>query len=240
MDWELWNHSSDLKRVFLNTKWVHVLSGQKILQSITFNIRVIRWCIKNTKIHFPVCWRWGIGRTSHPRIRAWGRVHFSRILLFFLRRFLLFLLEVFETFELHRVLDFLGTMEQDENVPPKFGAHSKVDNGIVEAGRLSKQTGKDAGKIGHRVTIGRPYRDDSIWWPCNDEGCANDNRNLKNRRRIVLNPFWRTTSRKQYTGNSSLDTRLEEKHSGCPEGMAHRTVQASRRLALLEPGRPRS
>lgn len=54
-------------------------------------------------------------------------------------------------------------MEQDENVPSKFGAHSKVDNGIVEAGRLSKQTGKDAGKVRHRVTIGRPYRDDSIW-----------------------------------------------------------------------------
>jgi len=90
-------------------------------------------------------------------------VHFSYILLFFLRGLLLFLLEVFETFELHRVLDFLGTMEQDENVSSKFGAHSKVDNGIVEAGRLSKQTGKDAGKVGHRVTIGRPYRDNSIW-----------------------------------------------------------------------------
>lgn len=75
----------------------------------------------------------------------------------------MFLLEVFETFELHRVLDFLGTMEQDENVPPKFGAHSKVDNRIVEAGRLSKQTGKNAGKVRHRVTKGRPYRDDSVW-----------------------------------------------------------------------------
>lgn len=73
------------------------------------------------------------------------------------------MLEVFETFELHRVLDFLGTMKQDENVPPKLGAHSKVDNGIVETGRLSKQTGKDAGKVGHRVTVGRPYGDDSIW-----------------------------------------------------------------------------
>lgn len=30
MDWELGNHSSaDLKRVFLSTKWVHVLSGHK-------------------------------------------------------------------------------------------------------------------------------------------------------------------------------------------------------------------
>lgn len=73
------------------------------------------------------------------------------------------MLEVFETFEFHRVLDFLGTMEQDKNVPPKFGAHSEVDDRIVETGRLSKQTGKDAGKVGHRVTICRPYRDDSVW-----------------------------------------------------------------------------
>lgn len=210
------------------------------LQSITFNIRVIRRCIENTKIHFPVCWRWGVGWTSHPRIRAWCRVHFSCVLLFFLRRLLLFLLEVFETFELHRVFDFLGTMEQDENVPPKFGAHSKVDNGIVEAGRLCKQTGKDAGKVGHRVTIGRPYRDDSIRWPCNNEGCANDNRNLKDKRRIVLNLLWKTTSGKQYTGNSSLGTWLEGEHSDCPEGMSHRRIQASKRFALMEPSRPRS
>lgn len=73
------------------------------------------------------------------------------------------MLEVFETFKLHRVLDFLGTMEQDKNVPPKLRAHSKVDYRIVETGRLSKQTGKDAGKVGHRVTVRRPYRDDSIW-----------------------------------------------------------------------------
>lgn len=210
------------------------------LQSITFNIRVIRWCIKNTKIHFPVCRRRSIGWTSHPRIRAWRRVHFCCIFLFFLRRLLLFLLEVFETFELHRVLDFLGTMEQDENVPPKFGAHPEVNNGIVETGRLCKQTGKDAGKIGHRVTIGRPYRDDGVWWPRNNEGCANDNRNLKDRRRIVLNLFWKTTSGTKCTGNSSLDSWLEGKCSDCPEGMAQRSAQASKRWALMEPGRPRS
>lgn len=133
------------------------------LQSITFNIGVVGWRIENTKIHFSVCWRGGVGWASHPGIRAWCWVHFWCILLFFLRRLGLLWFEVFETFELHRVLDFLGTMEQDENVLSKFGAHSKVDDGIVEASRLGKQTGKDAGKVGHRVTIGRPYRDDSIW-----------------------------------------------------------------------------
>lgn len=133
------------------------------LQSITFNIGVVGWRIENTKIHFSVCWRRGVGWASHPGIRAWCWVHFWCILLFFLRRLGLLWFEVFETFELHRVLDFLGTMEQDENVLSKFGAHSKVDDGIVEASRLGKQTGKDAGKVGHRVTIGRPYRDDSIW-----------------------------------------------------------------------------
>lgn len=194
MEWELVNYSSTaLQRVFLNTKCVCIEQPQN-LQSITFNIGVIGWCIKDTKIHFPVCWRWGVGWASHPRIGAWCRVHFWCILLFFLRRLWLLWFEVFETFELHRVLDFLGTMEQDENVPSKFGAHSKVDNGIVEASRLSKQTGKDAGKVGHWVTIGRPYRDDSIWWPCNNEGSANDNRNLKDRRRIIFNLFWKTTS----------------------------------------------
>lgn len=193
----------------------------------------------NAKIFFPVCWRWSVAWTSHPRIRARCRVHFCCILLFFLRR-LLFLLEVFETFELHRVLDFLGTMKQDENVPPKLGAHSKVDNGIVETGRLSKQTGKDAGKVGHRVTVGRPYRDDSIWWPCNNEGCANDNRNLEDRWKIALNLYWKTASGKKYTGNSSLKTQLEGKHSASTEGMAHRSVQTSKSFALMEPGRHRS
>lgn len=61
----------------------------------------------------------------------WGIVHF--------------LLDDLELFELYGVLDFLGEVEEDGDILSEFGAHPKIDDRVVKAGRFCKKAGKDAG-----------------------------------------------------------------------------------------------
>lgn len=54
-----------------------------------------------------------------------------------------------ETLQLDRVFGIVGARQQDGHVFAELGAESEVDEGVVEAGGLGKEAGKNTGEVGH-------------------------------------------------------------------------------------------
>lgn len=73
-------------------------------------------------------------------------------------------------------------MEEDGDIFSEFGAHSKVDDGVIKAGRFCKKAGKDAGQVGDGVTTSRPHGNDSIWGPGSNKTCADNKGDLDDRK----------------------------------------------------------
>lgn len=80
-----------------------------------------------------------------------------------------------KTLELDRVLDIAGARQQDGDVLAELGAEAEVDERVVEAGRLGKEAGEDAGEAGYMEATGRPHGDHGVRRPRQDECCADDN-----------------------------------------------------------------
>lgn len=59
-----------------------------------------------------------------------------------------------EALQLNRVFGIAGAWQQDGHIFAELGAKSKVDEGVVEAGRLGKEAGKDTGEVGNMETPG--------------------------------------------------------------------------------------
>lgn len=59
-----------------------------------------------------------------------------------------------EALQLDRVFGIAGARQQDSHIFTELGAKSKVDEGVVEAGRLGKEAGKDTGEVGNVETPG--------------------------------------------------------------------------------------
>lgn len=79
----------------------------------------------------------------------------------------------------HHLPALLGAGQEQGHVLAKLGAHAKVDERVVEAGRLGEETGDDAGGAGHVEAPGGPHGNHRIWRPGHDESRADHNGNLK-------------------------------------------------------------
>lgn len=79
----------------------------------------------------------------------------------------------------HRLPVLLRTRQEQRHVLAKLGAHAKVDERVVEAGRLGEETGNDAGCAWHVEAPGGPHGNHRIWRPGHDESRADHNGNLK-------------------------------------------------------------
>lgn len=65
-----------------------------------------------------------------------------------------------------------GTGQQDGRVPAELGAETKVDERVVETGRLGEEPGEDAGQVGDLEAPGGPHGHHRVGGPGQDEGHA--------------------------------------------------------------------
>lgn len=86
--------------------------------------------------------------------------------------------DVFKVLQAHHLPALSRARQQHGDVLAKLGAHAEVDERVVEAGRLGKETGDDAGRAWHMKAPGWPHRHHCIWRPGHDESCADHNGNL--------------------------------------------------------------
>lgn len=138
--------------------------------------------------------RWRVGRAPHPRVRAgeWVRLLGSERVLFLCpvqrnfesgstscSRSAVGVGLRFEPLQLDGVFGVAGAWQQDGHIFAKLGTESEVDEGVVEAGRLCKETGEDAGEVGHVEAPGGPHGHHCVRRPRQDEGCADHYGNLQ-------------------------------------------------------------
>lgn len=84
-----------------------------------------------------------------------------------------------ETLQLDCVFGITGARQQDCHVFAELGAESEVDEGVVEAGGLGKEAGKNTGEVGHVEAPGRPHGNHGVRRPRQDEGRADHYGNLQ-------------------------------------------------------------
>lgn len=58
-------------------------------------------------------------------------------------------LDVFKVLQTHHLPVLLRAWQQHRDILAKLGAHAEVDERVVEASRLGKETGDDAGRARH-------------------------------------------------------------------------------------------
>ncbi len=84
-----------------------------------------------------------------------------------------------ETLQLDGVFCVTSARQQDGHVFAELRAQSKVDEGVVETGRLGEEAGEDAGEVGHMEAPGRPHGHHGIRRPRQDEGRTDHYGNLE-------------------------------------------------------------
>lgn len=84
-----------------------------------------------------------------------------------------------ETLQPDRVFGIAGARQQYGHVFAELGAEAEVDEGVVKAGGLGEEAGEDAGEIGNVEPPRRPHRHHGVWRPCQNEGGADDDGNLR-------------------------------------------------------------
>lgn len=161
-------------------------------ESLTFKLRAGLRGSGHVNVEHLLIDRWRCaGRTSHPMVQALSRVGL-------VPRWVLLLSSDQRNFESgssscsgpgvslwlkalqpDRVFGVTGTRKQDGYVFTELRAESKVDEGVVETGRLGKEAGEDASEVWHMEATGRPHGHHGVWRPGQDEGCTDHYGNLE-------------------------------------------------------------
>lgn len=95
-------------------------------------------------------------------------------------------LDVFEVLQTDHFPSISRAWQQHRDILAKLGAHAEIDERVVEAGRLGKEAGDDAGCAWHVEAPGWPHRHHCIWRPGHDESSADYNGNLGSNMREQL------------------------------------------------------
>lgn len=136
--------------------------------------------------HFLVDGRRRAGPAPHPRVRAGrrvGPVPGTVLLLRAVQRTFVSGVRLrLEALQLDGVLGVARARQQHGHVLTELGAEAKVDERVVEAGRLGEEAGEDAGEVGHVEAPRRPHGHHGVRRPRQDEGRTDHYGNLQETR----------------------------------------------------------